>query len=674
MNYLEWNNLIAKNFFNPENAGKEILLYVNNELIEELGQPKGCGQADFINAVKTGPEWSKRSGFCQKALQTYIHWRTKNFEYPPYIAYLACFVLAAGTEMEVRSTAYYPRLNKILGEPENAPIRSFDRVTVLWEDLEKWSKEDKHEELGRFVFGIQGSMIWVGIPKFQTLISAEERKNLKIIFAEAELDPVDPPSREVMLKRLLFYGDHLLQRKTQEVLNTLSGENFILKEKLLEFVMDELEGWDGELPLQATDTIKKSHSIQSGLRLCMELDEIAGHVKISLRLKTNRSFPEEPLKFSLPNKRILICKEASQSWSRIIKTEEGNSFNASTLSWEQGVQIEDKDYKWKAKLKGSGVKLFISGKNEGFPGWIETQRLDGGIPFKLAVNLTEIDKVVSWGKNQCSNFHQIKVTGFPEGWSLFAGHNAQQSCVGIDELTLSSSIRLSFRGGVKVRGGNTYLHIAAPYIVLENSPGKYIPIVNGQPLIRIDDESHFWRLPEDAPINELLHIEVETSGKKLKKIMRLEEPALAVDYNAPKRNSEGEILQKEDGELNTFSGAIANIQNDSSLSEQVFRIPSSRRELYFLGLPGQICEWPAEKLPDWKPEWVIEKINRNEWCVSYYRKSFESTSTIAKIKTNSQTLKKWKEIVWVKRKQHKLPDIPMVRQRWKNYVETAKNV
>jgi hypothetical protein len=27
MNYLEWNNLIAQHFFNPENAGKDVYLY-----------------------------------------------------------------------------------------------------------------------------------------------------------------------------------------------------------------------------------------------------------------------------------------------------------------------------------------------------------------------------------------------------------------------------------------------------------------------------------------------------------------------------------------------------------------------------------------------------------------------------------------------------------------------
>ena len=241
MNYLQWNNLIAKHFFNLENAGKEVLLYVNKDLIDELGQPHGCGQHDFINAVKIGPGWTTRSGFCQKALQTCLEWRSKGLEYPPYIAYLACFVLAAGTQMNVRASAYYPRLNKILGESEDNQIPSFARMSVLWEDLEKWSKEDKHEELGRFVFGIQGNMIWVGLPRFQTLLSAEERRKLPALFLLADFDPSDLPMPEVMLKLMIFHGDHVFQKRTMEVLRTDSDENIVLRDKLVDFFLELLK-------------------------------------------------------------------------------------------------------------------------------------------------------------------------------------------------------------------------------------------------------------------------------------------------------------------------------------------------------------------------------------------------------------------------------------------------
>jgi hypothetical protein len=59
MQYLEWNDLITKHFFNnEENAGKEVLLYVNDAILEEIG--KEAGVDDFIQSIRTGPPWASR--------------------------------------------------------------------------------------------------------------------------------------------------------------------------------------------------------------------------------------------------------------------------------------------------------------------------------------------------------------------------------------------------------------------------------------------------------------------------------------------------------------------------------------------------------------------------------------------------------------------------------------
>ena len=55
MDYLLWNDLIAKYFFTEEKAGREVLLYVNESLLESLGSEHKVGKADFINALKIGP-------------------------------------------------------------------------------------------------------------------------------------------------------------------------------------------------------------------------------------------------------------------------------------------------------------------------------------------------------------------------------------------------------------------------------------------------------------------------------------------------------------------------------------------------------------------------------------------------------------------------------------------
>jgi len=195
MDYLKWNDIIAKHFFNENNCGREVFLYVNDEIIYSLGKPFNCGVDDFINSIKKGPDWLTNVFICQKALDLSRNWRKKKdikFEYPPYIGYLAFFVLAAVTETDFASHSYYPGLWKRLGENQSqGPPTSFYYMRDLWDDLEVWSREDKKEELGRFIVRIRGGYSHVGIPWSQTLLSESERKFLPNFYNQNELDPTD---------------------------------------------------------------------------------------------------------------------------------------------------------------------------------------------------------------------------------------------------------------------------------------------------------------------------------------------------------------------------------------------------------------------------------------------------------------------------------------------------
>jgi hypothetical protein len=674
MNYLQWNNLIAKHFFNSDNAGKEVLLYVDKDLIESLGQPFGCGQQDFINALNEGPGWTTHSGFCQKALQTCEDWRARNLEFPPYIAYLACFVLATGEDMEVKESAYYPRLNKLLSLPENLRLASFTKTSGLWDDLERWTKEDKHEELGRFVFGIRGSMIWVGLPRFQTLLSVNERKELPAFFSAANLDPSDPPTQEILLKHLLHYGYRFLRKHTRGILGAKNGDDMIFKEKLLELIMNELEEWDGNA-IEQEPGARETNNVQSGLRLCMEIDLIAQQTRFTMRLKTNRQFPEEDLFFNFRESGgVLVCKDSGQGWSKVIRCESNKYFDPLELDWEKGLLLDDPVHRWKARLKAADIRLFISGTNEGLSGWVETQRLERGIPFKLAVASGEYEKIKAWGEKDCVSFRELLVTGMPTGWRLFESDCARASCSGIDVLTVSSSVRLTLRGGIKIRGGNTYLHIVPPVVALENGSEGDVPTVNGRPLIRAGREAHLWSLPVDISANELLRVEVTVAGKKLTKILRLEEPVMAQDYHAPQRDISGRIISGPKGEKNTFSGAVVYVDVAFEMPLDVFIKPSVHRSIFFVGVPGQVCEWPIEKMPEWHPVWAIEKTDKKEWSVIYCRKSLKDSNAVVNGLRDASMIKRWREFVWINRKRTRLPDMPLVRKKWQKYVEAAKNV
>jgi len=684
MKYLEWNNLIARHFFNEENAGREVLLYVNDEILGKIGKNENSGIEDFIESVKKGPPWASRSGFCQKALQSLENWRDKDFEYPPYISYLAFFVLAAGTHGDFAPHAYYPRLGKLLDENGSmASLPSFDKMILLWDDLEKWSAEDKHEELGRFVARIRGGWWKVGLPLSQTIVSKDEQKRLPELFEKAGLDPSSPPSPQILLKLMRCYGEGIFERRTQRVLNIKQGQDAILKNKLIEMVLDELEEWDGSVQSEEAgeeQRDQKAHRINSNLRICIRYDPLSCHVNTSVRLKANRAYPEDGLIFKCSQfpGTFVLCEESHQGWSKKLKRQESEMIDGTAFDWLHGACLEDRENKWKASLKGSPVRLFVSGTSDGLTGWVETNRLNRSTEFLLLTYGDTTSKVIKWGKASCDSFTGLKASGLPPGWSLSKGQNASDSCDEIDILTISSSARLLLRGGVKVRPGNTYLYSSPPKIVLENISGDEEVTVNGRQLIIDDKEMHVWKLPKSVQPGEILRIEAKTGEDELRKVIRLEEYSVSNSLDdAPWYDMKGRIVH---GRIDCarIRGALVEEPCTERTSCSFRMKPAHSTRLIFIGnVPGQISRWPAEPLPsDFEPVWLIEKTGRKKWKVSCYRNSINSVP-LPETTTNyvkKRDIREWKEYVWVRRKKIKGHRIPSVRQKWREFSEAAKNV
>lgn len=485
MNYLGWNTIITEHFFKEQMAGKEVVLYVDNKLIEMLGTTTGDGVANFIESIKNGPPGVTRSSLCQKAFQAYAKWRERGFDLPPYVAYLAFFVLAAGVEANFAPHAYYPRLWKLLGLPDSGTPPSFDRMIHLWDDLEKWSREDKHESLGRFVARIRGNWWKVGLPLAQTIISSEERKRLCSLFIGASLDPTDPPTSEVMFRILKRYGYSFLEKRTCRLLESDKEGDIVLRNGLIELIVDELKEWDGTLFSEATTEEKgktRTSLNQSGLRICLHTDLLSGSIYSYLRFKTNKLFPDEGLSFQYAkDNTVLVCSEAYKGWSTSLKDSSTISpklFDAAKLDWGEETVLTDSEHHWRAKLRPSSIRLFRLHLDD-LPDWVETQSLDRGIEFMVACKQREIDVLLKWGKENCANFEKKEVKGLPPGWVLFFGKNATQSCSGIDVLSVSSTVRLLLRGGIKGGAGNVYFKFAVPEIVLENGCGSEKVFING---------------------------------------------------------------------------------------------------------------------------------------------------------------------------------------------------
>ena len=189
MDFLAWNNSLCTHFFNSENADSRIRLFVTKDLIQEIGRNRGSSFDDFILKVKNGPPWitRHRQAICAQALQAYDGWRNRpEISVPPYLAYLALFVLAVDYGDNFSQNAYYPRLRSLIGdEPffSRSSFPSFEKMLTLWDDLESWATVEKQGQFGEFRSDFMGEHIHVGVPYSQVVLSEPERSFLPDLFA-----------------------------------------------------------------------------------------------------------------------------------------------------------------------------------------------------------------------------------------------------------------------------------------------------------------------------------------------------------------------------------------------------------------------------------------------------------------------------------------------------------
>lgn len=689
MDYLEWNDLIAKHFFNEEKAGREVLLYVNERLLETLGSEHSAGKDDFINSLNIGPPWVTRQGFCQKALQACTNWRSRQLEYPPFLGYLAFFVLSAGTDAGFAPHAYYPNFWTLLGEPaDKGTPPSFDDMILLWEDLERWSREEKHETLGRFVARIRGGWWKVGLPLSQTIISEEERKKLAWFFEEANLDPTDPPSPEVMAKLFIIYGSDVFEKKTLRLLQSTESEFSILKHALVELVLDELESWDGAvLESKEIEEGKPSHRRMQavGMRICMRQDSVAQEAECYLRFKAGKPFPEEGLQFEREDdSRVYFCLETFQGWSTPLKYRENDlvrRLDAASVDWAGGEKFTDKENGWRAKLRGTTTRLFRL-NIDGLPDWIESQKLGRGIEFHVASSGTETESIRNWGDGSCERFKELRISGLPNGWTFFYGKNAKESCSGIDVLSISSQVRMLLREGIKAGRGNVFFNFSPPKIVIENGTGAEKVTINNRPMIQQNIQVPVWTIPEEflkgesSSIGEPLRIEVKLNDLSLSKIIRIINFGLPASCDAaPFRNLLGKFCSQAESSIVRGVNTI-NISPDVSFPK-LLPYHLSNRIVFVGSRPGQISEWPNEGFPqDWHPVWALAHKKRKLWA-AHFCGTAENTninSELGEPVNDKKRQKLWREALWINRKITIGPFIGQLKKIWKKYVEAASHV
>lgn len=700
MDYSEWNIAIARHFFNANSGRKEVLLFVNEEKIDAIGSTHNAGVADFIGAMKKEAE-STKGGICKRALQLYKGWRETSSEYPPYIAYLAMFVLASTTEGDFDPKAYYPRYWKLINEPDGGVPPSFYETAALWDDLQKWSVEDRKEELGRFRSRIRGKWIHVGRPLSQTLLSDDERKALPEIFFDCGFDPTNVPSENIIRRGLMQYGSKRLRHRTLKLLKSQEEDSQEFVNALLDLAITELEEWgkhERRSPITSGPAVnapptprekesKKAKEKEAALappsffRTCIELDRTKKRAVISLRLKTVRPYPDNGLEFKVDGRTLTCIETVPEGWStKLVEIPGSSPFDPSELNWLEDWTFTDPENGWNITYKKSNIRVFLSGDEEGIPGFIESQRLSRNCEFRIICHESIARSVKEWGQKSCKSFSELTYEGIPTGWTLFEGKGAIESCQDIDALGLSNLLRIQLEGGIGIGHSNLYLCFAPPRVRIEGGLGNEKLLLNGTEIQKAPDKT-CWEL-KDAPIGRPINIQALRDGALLpeSRVIQLAEPSINLESlgSAPKRDSKGVCQEK--GAEGYVTGALVSYTRREAVKRLEISPTWLSKRLVLIGqVAGQIYSWHAcmpESMPSlWTPVWALYRVSRKEWAAHFWRQRVDdSLAPIVGKEYPAKDLKAWREALWTMRKRTRTPELPALAKLWTRYKEAARNI
>jgi hypothetical protein len=556
MKYLEWNNHIAKHFFNPDQAGKDIHLFITKQEIINLARETFNTETDkeiwddFVRKLKTGlPGSSAFPNIFDKAFHSFQQWkRLKSIDgvelkHPPYISYLVFSVLPLiEIQGDYNANNYYDRLNDFLIENDiNQNLRNqLSTIDILWTDLGNWANTIHNGEQGFFRLRNFTHQNWIYVGKVfsQCVFPPRAIKRLPNLFLQAGMIP-DTTYQPAEIKRyLLQYGSSILLL-SKNILDIIrKSETNELGQSIIDTVRKEYGKWTGEShTVDDTGTRSKRSDISSRIYLQLQLFTNEGRIEFSFRMKSANEFPED-LNFN---------------GNEIIEEKAGYS-KTINLPFKESFQLKDDFNRWVAKFPEKDVRLFISGASLQFSTdyWIETDNLSKVNWTYLLCRNAIRDQISNWGKNQCSKFvDESDYANMPQGYSLFKFLNPRVGIDGIPELTMfrEKSIRLASALEVDFR---TYTNDIQPEVEIVNSDGTervYIQYKNSEEktfLKKKDLVSNYWLIPEDISLYTDFNVRVDgeqfIGNETTFKIISTDNSAmLLTETKLPKRDSFGRI-------------------------------------------------------------------------------------------------------------------------------------
>jgi hypothetical protein len=669
MTYSEWNGKLGAYFFNSYNAGKRIFLSVDEALLVKLGGVDA--KADFIAAVKAGPPEYGRShlSVCAVAERIFEAWQQSHGkEVPPFIAYLALFVLGASEEGEDDQDGYHKTLRRLLGEPtsNNWISSKFGEMWCLWEGLRMWANEELQGELGVISCDFAGAWPHKGLPRAQIVLTERERSHLPVIFEIAEVDPIAPPTVNELARLVRGCGRGLLEARTLRRLSPDGTGDSEVRDLLLEALIEELRSWDGSVT-EGQHDIGRCHALRLNLQFT---DRLRGLANTRVVVRDTPSFTEDVIRVSVNGTTAQIA-HCNAEWL-CLQDNEGNTIDAASLQWNLGIRLTAG--KMIFRLPQRKVRVFRKGEFDRIEGLIEVNRLDPHREFYVSAADDCSEKVEAWGMRAGLNWSRIPLrSGLSPKTVLFKADRADVRIAAPREfpaLQADSHLRLLLAGGIKLEPASTrYFSFAPPKIRIEGLEPNSLVSVN-ETSIPVDAGDVTLILPEEF-LRSVNQVAVVTeSGHKLTRSFQLSSgEEVSWKSGAGKfTNAKGEIVDISFEGPRVTGGTAVNYN-----PPPIFMVPAKRSDV--IGRrPGEIAVIPDEPPPtDWSPVWIVERGRSNRrviFCGSDIQYCVPSKEEIP----DKKRVKSWKDLLWYDWRKLRSPSLALLSSLWKQYRDVAKDV
>ena len=679
--YQKWNDALAECFFNPDMAGRNVYLYVNQELIDEMEE--AMPEAGTFRVAVAGPPTNSSycERVCHRALEAFADWRDSNSTYPPYVGYLGLFVLAGDIGGDFAPQAYYPRLWELMVERRNGMVPYFARMRQLWEDLEDWSVHDQQGKLGVFQARSIGGYINIGYPLSQSLLVEEERRGLPRIYRDAGMEPGgDYPADELARSLRRPIARQILRNKTVRLVE--SRQDADLYNALLDAVAEELSAWDGTVPESVPAHSQHQYPpAVAGLRICMDLDPVGGTVDAYIRCKLSREFPDDGLLIDGE----LEAGEAGNGWSLPIKNRStGEILAASHIDWTNGKTMRDSVLGLQLRLAGRDVRIFTNGIHEGINGFVETHIVPREQSFYLAYSGAVWPRLERWATTQCQGFQEIAIArGVPPGWRLASVGSAISDEAVRDEfasLSFTTGTRLRLVGGIRSRAGNNFFHFAPPSVLLVGGTPN-TEVYRDDHLLSPSEDGGIFTLTGDLPVESRISLEAR-DDQPVDRLSLFLTGDFSVKQMEPSffLGPTGTSASHGEDEL-TIAGAYfsSTTYEPTTTAAEMFEDfayeMGGMRGLLIGQSPGQIATWPRQAFPtDWIPVWAIKKQGKKLTAMfagEFLDVAQPENPTFTPTRREVQD---WKKVIWHQRKRITPPRDQYQRGLWQKLQEAARNV